>query len=477
LFIVSGAVLLISTSDLVSIFLSIELQSYGLYLLSSIYRNSELSTTGGLIYFLLGAKGCGILLYLCLLLPNSGDALKILILSQPRKLLSGWTNYSGIVTSQNMKETEIGNRGSKSIISKNIVVKEQRVNGNMFSVFKMSNIRCTLMGFERNYQIGILSNQKIKGQFRFFTSIPQASPIHVNLINKLNSGWISGFVDGEGYFTIGVSKNKNIVGWQVKLEFGISIHKKDLAILEQIQKHFSVGDIFLHPSHEIANYRVLFKDLDKILKHFDQYPLITQKLADLELFRQAYILVLNKEHLKLEGLQKIVAIKGSMNKGLSDQLKAAFKNNIIHIPRPLAEARVISNIDWLAGFTTAEGCFCINIQKSATTKSGLNVQLEFNISQHKRDEQLLTSLVEFLGCGNTYTRDNICRFRVTNLTSIVTKIIPFFKENLIAGAKFQDFEDFCLVAEMLKDKKHLTPEGLDNVCKIKARMNTGRVQL
>lgn len=244
MFIVSGAVLLISTSDLVSIFLSIELQSYGLYLLSSIYRNSELSTTGGLIYFLLGAKECGILLYLCLLLPNSGDALKILILSQPRKLLSGWSNYSGIVTSQNMKETEIGNRGSKSIISKNIVVKEQRVNGNMFSVLKMSNIRCTLMGFERNYQIGILSNQKIKGQFRFFTSIPQASPIHVNLINKLNSGWISGFVDGEGYFTIGVSKNKNKVGWQVKLEFGISIHKKDLAILEQIQKHFSVGNIF-----------------------------------------------------------------------------------------------------------------------------------------------------------------------------------------------------------------------------------------
>src|SRR6187549_446320 len=89
LFVISGAVFLMSTNDLVSIFLSIELQSYGLYLLSSIYRNSELSTTGGLIYFLLGAKGCGILLYLCLLLPNSGDALKILILSQPRKLLSG----------------------------------------------------------------------------------------------------------------------------------------------------------------------------------------------------------------------------------------------------------------------------------------------------------------------------------------------------------------------------------------------------
>jgi NADH:ubiquinone oxidoreductase subunit 2 (subunit N) len=54
LFIISGAVFLMSTNDFISIFLSIELQSYGLYLLSTIYRNSELSTTGGLIYFLLG---------------------------------------------------------------------------------------------------------------------------------------------------------------------------------------------------------------------------------------------------------------------------------------------------------------------------------------------------------------------------------------------------------------------------------------
>ena len=54
LFVISGAVFLMSTNDLISIFLSIELQSYGLYLLSTIYRNSELSTTGGLIYFLLG---------------------------------------------------------------------------------------------------------------------------------------------------------------------------------------------------------------------------------------------------------------------------------------------------------------------------------------------------------------------------------------------------------------------------------------
>ena len=50
LFVIIGANFLISTNDLVSIFLSIELQSYGLYILSTIYRNSELSTAGGLIW-------------------------------------------------------------------------------------------------------------------------------------------------------------------------------------------------------------------------------------------------------------------------------------------------------------------------------------------------------------------------------------------------------------------------------------------
>jgi len=73
LFIISGALFLMCTSDLVSIFLSIELQSYGLYLLSAIYRDSEPATSGGLMYFLLGGlSSCFILLSTGLLYANSG---------------------------------------------------------------------------------------------------------------------------------------------------------------------------------------------------------------------------------------------------------------------------------------------------------------------------------------------------------------------------------------------------------------------
>ena len=73
LFIITGATFLVSSSDIVSIFLSIELQSYGLYLLSTIYRNSEQATSAGLTYFLLGGlSSCFILLGTSLLYANSG---------------------------------------------------------------------------------------------------------------------------------------------------------------------------------------------------------------------------------------------------------------------------------------------------------------------------------------------------------------------------------------------------------------------
>jgi NADH-ubiquinone oxidoreductase chain 2 len=72
-FALCGSVFLMSTGDLISIFLSIELQSYGLYILCSLYRDSESSTASALTYFLLGGlSSCFILLGSAFLYANSG---------------------------------------------------------------------------------------------------------------------------------------------------------------------------------------------------------------------------------------------------------------------------------------------------------------------------------------------------------------------------------------------------------------------
>lgn len=70
-----------------------------------------------------------------------------------------------------------------------------------------------------------------------------------------------------------------------------------------------------------------FKDLvDVILPHFDKYPLITKNHSDYLLFKQIVLLMLNKEHSTLEGIQKAIAIKSSLNLGLSKNLKEEFPN-------------------------------------------------------------------------------------------------------------------------------------------------------
>jgi len=63
LFCTLGASLLISCSDLISMYLSIELQSFSLYVLSTLYKNSEKSTSAGLKYFLLGALSSCLILF------------------------------------------------------------------------------------------------------------------------------------------------------------------------------------------------------------------------------------------------------------------------------------------------------------------------------------------------------------------------------------------------------------------------------
>ncbi|CAK5273030.1 unnamed protein product [Mycena citricolor] len=79
-----GALLLISSFDLISLYLSIELQSFALYILATFYKESRIVTAAGLKYFLLGAlSSCFILLGSALIYSFSGltkfDSIYILI--------------------------------------------------------------------------------------------------------------------------------------------------------------------------------------------------------------------------------------------------------------------------------------------------------------------------------------------------------------------------------------------------------------
>jgi hypothetical protein len=121
----------------------------------------------------------------------------------------------------------------------------------------------------------------------------------------------------------------------------------------------------------------------------------------------------------------------------------------------------------------------IGIKKSSTYKSGLQVQLSFKITQHSRDAQLMKNLEQYFDCGKYRlypSKVSTGDFGVENLFDITEKIIPFFDEYPILGVKALDFSGFKQAAIIMNTKKgHLTKEGFDQIVKIKAGINTGRM--
>ena len=339
------------------------------------------------------------------------------------------------------------------------------------------------MGFERSYQVKIPSNQINRKRWYTTTSLTTSQLSEKpNLI--MNPWFLSGLIDAEGCFTIGIVRNKELkTGWVIKPRFQISLHKKDLALLELIQSTLRIGNINKQRA-EAFQFRVdSIKDLKALFNHFEKYPLIYQKLRDYLLFKQALDLIFIKEHLTMNflpktdassGLREIVAIKAAMNNGLPAPLKAVF-THLKSVNRPRIDNISIPDPQWLSGFASGEGCLLIRIKKSNTHKLGFLVELVFQINQHIRDKELILNLVKYLNCGVVYKHsDNAVVFRVSKLSDLTQKIIPFFLMNPILGVKSKDFYDFCIVANIMKEKGHLTTEGLHQIRKIKDGINTGR---
>ncbi len=331
------------------------------------------------------------------------------------------------------------------------------------------------MGFERNYQIRIPSNQLITLR-RSYTSLSTNLETKPKL-NNLNPWFLTGFSDGESSFTVRIFKSKTLkIGWTIQPVFQIGLHKKDLDLLKKIQVFLGVGEIY--HKEESSNYMVQSsKGIKVIINHFEKYPLLTKKREDFILFSQIVTLINQKEHLTLSGLHKIVSLRASLNAGLSPLLKTAFPD-VIPAIRPLRSVAGGSEIllklrtkidpNWLVGFTDAEGCFSIRITKS-TTKIGLQVQLRYQITQHSIDKIFMNSLVNFWGCGKVFLRfkENKVDFQILKFKDLTEKVIPLFQNIPLQGIKHQDFLDFCKAVEIMKEKGHLTHEGINQISKLK----------
>lgn len=314
------------------------------------------------------------------------------------------------------------------------------------------------MGFERGYPIKVLSNQR-----RFYTSYGS---------NQLNPWFVTGFADAESTFNVLVQpRSDSKTKWRVKAIFAIGLHKKDIAILEDIQTWFGVGRIY--NSGTKVYYRVeSFKDLQVIIDHFDKYPLVTAKKLDYTLFKQSFDIIKLNEHLTEQGISKLIEYKSSLNKGLSEELRDSF-SDLKLLERVEFKFDGIPSPYWIAGFVSGDGSFNIKTTKARVGK----VQLRFAVHLHIREAEVIKGLSQFFNFEANkyiYYTDTSVAVQIVNTSDILNIIIPFFNEYQIQGAKELDFVDFKKVAEIVKSKDHLTEDGFNKILVIKDNMNLKR---
>lgn len=132
----------------------------------------------------------------------------------------------------------------------------------------------------------------------------------------LHPAWVTGFIDGERTFHVGILTNSTMkLGFQVQLQFAITQHIRDLQLMQKFIPFFGNIGLIVNDGPIKVQYRIRsFKHLPVLFDLLDQYPLQTQKTLDAQCFREVYSMMLNKEHLTQTGLDKILAIKATMNR-------------------------------------------------------------------------------------------------------------------------------------------------------------------
>lgn len=128
--------------------------------------------------------------------------------------------------------------------------------------------------------------------------------------------YISGYVDGEGCFTVSISPRATlVVGWEVRPRLSVSQNGDRSEVLLEIQRYFRCGTIRPDRSDRTVKWEIrsLPLILERVIPHFRRYPLRSGKHRDFELFASICERMARGEHRSLLGFGEIVRLAGHMN--------------------------------------------------------------------------------------------------------------------------------------------------------------------
>jgi hypothetical protein len=281
--------------------------------------------------------------------------------------------------------------------------------------------------------------------------------------NKLNPWWVTGFSDGEGSFSMSIFKSKTAaIGWTIEPCFIITLHKRDLELLNSIKNFFSVGSVSL--TGNLARFRVRSRsDLQVIIAHFNKYPLQTTKLINFLYFCEILSFINKKFHTNIPGFLKLVSLINKLNNPLSESLldklvqlgplpNVEFETNI-----NLGTVNKIENLDpyWISGFVTGEGSFTYftKTRKNSSGKIVKDYSLVIEVSQRTQDLHVLNLIALYFKVGKVYTETRgMSKYRLGVKSQILSTLVPHFNNYPLEGYKNLQYSLWLNIVNILNDQ-------------------------
>jgi hypothetical protein len=144
----------------------------------------------------------------------------------------------------------------------------------------------------------------------------------------LRIGWVIGFVDGEGCFSIGFVRQPNRTGrkgyktgYQVAHEFAVTQGAKSVSCLHELVDFFEVGSVIANrrrDNHKEHLYRYVVRRradlIETIIPFFVAHPMHSSKQRDFEKFVRCVEMIDCGTHRTHSGLADIAEIAQTMNR-------------------------------------------------------------------------------------------------------------------------------------------------------------------
>ena len=284
-----------------------------------------------------------------------------------------------------------------------------------------------------------------------------------NNTTVLNSWFVTGFVDAEGSFSMSIFKSKTAaIGWTIEPCFIITLHKKDIELLNKIQLFFGVGTVST-VGEKVARYRVRSREgLQVIITHFNKYPLQTTKVVNFTSFCGILDLMNNKYHSNIEGFLKLVSLINKLNNPLSQPLldKLSTLGELPNIDLYLTSSEsTLSKEDldpwWISGFTTGEGSFTYftRQRKKASGEIVKDYTLVYEVGQRSDSLYVLNLIAKILECGKVYTETRgVSKYRLVPRYQILSIIVPFFEKYPLEGNKNIQYKLWVQIVKILQTR-------------------------